>query len=142
MNSSELSHAALIRAGDIWLDRYQELERARSVFERVFTANPKHAAAFGRLAKLLSATQEWDRLVRTYRRRMEQLEGASRGALQLELAAIYRDNLREVATAIDVLNALLEHDPKHRQALTEIAELCLAQERWRKRRATSTDWRR
>jgi len=131
LSSPELARAALVRAGNILLDRFGDVARARGAFERVFTEDPTNAAAFGRLAAILSASQEWNALVAAYRRRMETMDPPSRIPLQLELASLYRDSLRDTGAAIDVLRDLLEVDDSHRRGLTEIAELCVMQGRWR-----------
>jgi len=129
--SPELARAALVRAGDILLDRFGDVIRARQAFERVFAEDPHNAAAFGRLAAILASSQEWHSLVTTYQRRMEVLDASARVTLQLELASLYRDHLRDTGAAIEVLREVLAVDPGQRQALTEIGELCEMQHRWR-----------
>jgi len=131
VRSPELARAALLSAGNILLDRFGDVIRAREAFERVFTDDPGNAAAFGRLAAILSAGQEWNSLVTAYQRRMNMLDPLPRVPLQLELASLYRDRLRDTSAAIEILRELLAADPDHRQALTEIAELCEMQHRWR-----------
>lgn len=126
-----LAHAGLVRAANILLDRFGDIVRARATFERVFSEDPSNAAAFGRLAGILASTQEWNSLVAAYQRRMQALDRAARIPLQLELASLFRDSLRDTTAAIEVLQELLSVDPNHRQALTEISELCAMQHRWR-----------
>jgi tetratricopeptide (TPR) repeat protein len=127
----ELARVALVRAGNILLDRFGDRDRARAAFEKVFNEDPSQAAAFGRLAGILAASEDWNSLVATYQRRMDVLGAKARIPLQIDLASLYRDRLRNTAAAIEVLHDVLKVDPGHRQALLEVSELCVMEQRWR-----------
>ncbi|MCC6750774.1 MAG: tetratricopeptide repeat protein [Deltaproteobacteria bacterium] len=127
----EASRSALARAGNLLLDRFGDVEGARAAFERVFAGDPANAQAFGRLAQILSDAADYPALVDLYRRRLEAVESSARAPLQLQLAALYRDSLRDEEAAVEVLRVLLAADPEHRAALAEISELCASQHRWR-----------
>jgi tetratricopeptide (TPR) repeat protein len=129
--SPQASQAALLRAGNIFFDRFGDEDRARAAFERVFAKDPAHSAAFGRLASILGAATEWTSLIKLYRRRMEVLDPETRVPLQMELAALLRDNLGDASGAFEVLREVLALEPAYRQALTEIAALSVREERWR-----------
>ena len=66
-------------------------------------------------------------MVAAYQRRMAVVDPTARIPLQLDLASLYRDSLRDATAAIEVLQELLSVDPAHRQALAEITELCDAE---------------
>lgn len=127
----ETAQAALVRAGNVLLDRFGDEARARAAFERVFSKDPSHAAAFGRLASILASVEDWGALVELYRRRMQVLDPPTRVPLQLELALLYRDSLLDATAAIEVLRELLEVDPANEKALQEVSSLCVGQQRWR-----------
>ncbi|MCK5800956.1 MAG: tetratricopeptide repeat protein, partial [Deltaproteobacteria bacterium] len=124
-------HAALARAGNILLDRFDEVDAAHDAFSRVFDEDPKNGACFGRLVEILAARREWRELVVLYDRRMAAVEGTARGPLLLQLADIYRDRLDDGRSAVDMLVDLLEADPQNVRALEKIAALCIEQQRWR-----------
>lgn len=124
-------HSALLRAGNILLDRFEEVEGARAAFARVFAEDPTNAASFGRLAEILSGRHEWRELISLYEERMAAVEDTARAPLQLQLAEIYRAHLNDGRAAVEVLGQLLEIDPANLRALSRAAELCVEQQRWR-----------
>ncbi|PID38893.1 MAG: hypothetical protein CSA65_01465 [Proteobacteria bacterium] len=127
----EARHSALARAGNILLDRFDEVDAARGAFARVFDEDPQNGACFGRLVEILAGRGEWRELVSLYDKRMAAVEGAARAPLQLQLAKIHRDNLHDGRAAITVLADLLSVDPQNLRARELIAELSIEQQRWR-----------
>ena len=127
----EARHHALLRAGNILVDRFADGPRAVKLFAAVFDVDPTSGAAFGRLTELLSAGGEWTRLADAYQRRMAAVTPSARTPLQLQLALVYRDHLEDLPRATEVLGALLATDPEHLRALDLSAALCVLQQRWR-----------
>jgi tetratricopeptide (TPR) repeat protein len=128
---TDVRHQALVRAGNILLDRFDDVQGAADALLRVFDEDPQHGAAFGRLAEILASQDRWNDLVDLYHRRMAAVDGTARVPLQLQLATILEDRLSDVEGAVDVLTELLASEPTNARALEQIARLCVEQERWR-----------
>ncbi len=129
-NERALAHEALLRAGDMLVEQFEDLARARGAWEQVFTEDPGSTEAYARLREMMRGSEEWRPLAGLMRRRIQAVEPAERPPLLLELCGLWRDHLLDPTAAADALVQLLELEPEHREALTEAADLARALRRW------------
>ena len=130
-NNRRLAHRSLLRAGDIFQEKFDDRVGAQQTYERIFSEDPANEEAFSRLASMLGDAEEWRPLADAYRRRLAALPPAQRPAVLLDLAAVFRDHLLDPVAAADVLEELLVIDPEHYEAIFLVTELCVALKRWR-----------
>ncbi len=84
------------------------------------TTNPD----LDRLATLLCRTRQWQRAVEVLQQLGRQVEaGSQRAVIELRLAAVYRDGLRDMRAAIDALCRALKHDPLELEAMARLVAL-------------------
>ena len=120
----------MLRAGDLLMEHFDDLARARAAFEQVFDEDPSNQDAFSRLERMMRDSEEWRPLASLYRQRLEATEPEQRAPLLMELCALQRDHLHDPVAAVDSLEQLLEREPEHLEALAAAADLARALHRW------------
>ena len=105
--------------------------RAASLLERALQSDPDSIAAAGRLATLLLEDRQGERLVSAFRDAIA--DARSPDAVVLlgsEIARVARDELHDLAVAIDAMRHVRAVAPQHVPSLLTLAELCIAQRVW------------
>jgi tetratricopeptide (TPR) repeat protein len=105
--------------------------RATALLERALRADPDSIAAAGRLATVLLEDRHGERLVSSFRDAIA--EARSPEAVVLlgsEIARVARDELHDLAVAIDAMRHVRAIAPQHVPSLLTLAELCIAQRVW------------
>lgn len=123
--------AAMMKAGDIWLIEFLDPTKAETAYAKVFENDPTHTVAFQRLCSLVASREGYEELASLYQQRLEKADRTQRPRLLAELAAVYRDNLKQTSGAITVLEELLSLEPNNEEALKVLAELYGEKNRWR-----------
>jgi tetratricopeptide (TPR) repeat protein len=118
--------------GDIRLGPVPERRtRAASILERALEADPDSIAAAGRLATVMLELKQEERLVTAFRAALVRAtSGDAIVMLGSEVARVARDDLKDLATAIDAMQTVHAAAPQHVPSLLTLAELCIAQRVW------------
>jgi len=103
----------LFRAADVWVERLDELPRATKNLERVLQADPQNRAAAERLAPTYEERGDFRRLPGTLEIVLAHEEDpARRFDLQLKLARIHSERLRDEDSALQWYAAALSECPE------------------------------
>ena len=129
-NERPAAHASLLRAGDLLLQHFEDLARARAAYEQVFDEDPASDGAFRRLERMLRDSGEWRPMAALLKRRLLVMEPGQRAPILLALCAVQRDHLLDPVAAADSLEQLLAQEPEHLEALSTAADLARALHRW------------
>ena len=116
--------------GDIRLGPVPERRtRAAAILERALEADPDSIAAAGRLATVMLELKQEERLVTAFRAALVRAtSGDAIVMLGSEVARVARDDLKDLATAIDAMQTRSHAAaPQHVPSLLTLAELCIAQ---------------
>jgi tetratricopeptide (TPR) repeat protein len=111
--------------------RAERYERAASLLERAFEADPDSIPVAGRLATVLLEEHQAQRVVSLFRMALDRAK--SRDTLVMlgsEIARVARHDLNDIATGIDALRRVRAAVPQHLPSLLTLAELCIAQRAW------------
>jgi tetratricopeptide (TPR) repeat protein len=123
---------ALMEAGQVYLVKLSQREKAAACFARVMEIEPAHGRAFQLLSGILEETERWPELAEAIRSRLATVTDDTEEAnLRLRLAVIERDRLKLPEAALRTLEGLLQIDPEHRKALEYQGGLFASIERWR-----------
>ncbi len=123
--------AASMRAAELWADRVGDSAAAVFSLERLLARDPGQPQAFARAARLLDARGEHARLSELYAQRITACaDPAGRAALLRLHVRLLRDRLGDGPRAAAELGRLLELCPEDRDALQELTEVLVAEERW------------
>jgi cellulose synthase operon protein C len=130
----------LVDAAEILLGPYNDprlgnrpdrRSRAATLLERALQADPESIAAAGRLASVMAELKQEERLVTAFRGALAQAKTAEAVVmLGSEVARVARDDLKDLAIAIDAMQTVRAAAPQHVPSLLTLAELCIAQRVW------------
>ncbi len=116
----ELRH----QLGKLLDERLRDGERALALYESIFQDDPSDTSAFEYLRDAYARGGEFAKLVGVLERRVEGAEAAeTRVALRLELAQLLEEKLNQVDDAIAALEAIVDEQPFHVDALSRLATL-------------------
>jgi tetratricopeptide (TPR) repeat protein len=105
--------------------------RATGVLERALEADPESIAAAGRLATVAVELGQEERLVSAFRAALGSAKSPDAVVmLGSEVARVARDNLKDLAIAIDAMQIVRAAAPQHVPSMLTLAELCIAQRVW------------
>jgi tetratricopeptide (TPR) repeat protein len=105
--------------------------RAASILERALDADPESIAAAGRLATVMVDLRQEERLVSAFRAALGRARSPDAVVmLGSEVARVARDDLKDLAIAIDAMQIVRGAAPQHVPSLLTLAELCIAQRVW------------
>ncbi len=129
-NVPEAREVALTLA-ELYDRRLDEVELGQAAYRRVLTNDPDDADTFERLESMLRRAQRWYALVNVYEEIIRtSMDDERRRVLQLRMARVYRDSLKDNARAIDSFRAVLDLEPDDREACEELEELYEGQSQW------------
>ncbi|MCC6747567.1 MAG: tetratricopeptide repeat protein [Deltaproteobacteria bacterium] len=129
--SGENRTSCALRAADLWAERLGDTARALASLAQPLSEQPGHAEAFGRAERLLRLRQDYAELSRLYIRRIRATPEAGERAELLRLhARILRDDLDDPTRAINELIEYLALCPEDVGALSDLADLHCATQRW------------
>jgi tetratricopeptide (TPR) repeat protein len=135
------------------LERLGNVDDAVARYQLILEERPGDGEALDALDRIYRTTANWDELAGIYRHRLE-LAGdpQRRRELTLELARLYEEGMDEPIKAAAEYRAVLEIDPRDREALTSLERIFRIREQWddlaeileRRRQAVTLaddDWR-
>jgi tetratricopeptide (TPR) repeat protein len=116
--------AAMMEAGDIWLKRAGDKERAAAAYERAREIDPTQHVVLHTLARIYTDTEQWAKLA-TILRAIVAIEetNARRATALFALAQVVRDKLREPHRAAQVFEEAVAEDPSRLDAFERAVRL-------------------
>lgn len=106
-------------------------QKATAMLERALDADPDSIPAAGRLATVLLEERQGERLVSAFRDALSRSKSSDAIVmLGSEIARVARDELQDLALAIDAMRKVRSSAPQHVPSLLTLAELCIAQRAW------------
>ncbi len=121
----------LNRMGGLWEEPLSDAERAVAFYQQATVEAPDDVSAYVALDRLFLAAHDNERLVDVLERRFGiETDTAARVEVGLRLAELYETELGRPEAACDALNALLEIEPGHREALQTLGRLYERQGQW------------
>lgn len=114
---------------DLEENALQEPDKAIDTYRAVIDADERDTRALDALTRLYRSRQRWRDLAELYQRRAENESDNELAANhRLALARLYRNELDEVASAIDQLETIVSDMPWHREAIVELERLTSVEE--------------
>jgi tetratricopeptide (TPR) repeat protein len=105
----------------IYHDELGDLGHSEFIYRDMLDDEPDNAFALERLEGLYRETRNWERLVDVLRSRlMVTRSDGGRVTVLFAIAAVYRDELQEMAEALDVFEEILALDPRQWNAYRSI----------------------
>jgi tetratricopeptide (TPR) repeat protein len=121
----------LFEAGEISETRSQDLDRAARFYEQSFFKRNKSGKALRALRALEESRKNHNGVLRALRFQLDIVtEPTRRARLHAEIAALYQDHLNEHDKAIDAYTQALDEDPKNKETLIKLENLCRRKKRW------------
>ena len=123
--------ALFYQAGTIWLEKQNDVERARGAFELASERDVTFGDLFERLQKMLQDSGDHARLADLYQQRL------SAGGDTPQLVELYvkqaelRQQISDTEGAKSALRSALALSPERLDALRSLANMCLDDEDWR-----------
>ncbi|MBL8954747.1 MAG: hypothetical protein JNK82_28475 [Myxococcaceae bacterium] len=120
--------ALLARIGAVQESRMKDAAAAYDTWRRVLELEPRDATALEHLDALATRLERWPELAEVLGRRIAL--GGDSGPLKLRLAKLRRTRLNNAAAALPLLGELLQDDPTHAGAQSELKSLADEQPGW------------
>lgn len=122
---------ALLELAELQETKFLKREEAAELLERVLLLEPSQPQALKGLERCYHALRDWPKLARILSIRSEHTFEKKTKLELLELAAeVHESKLGDPAGAADVYQSILEIEPKHRRALTDLARLSEKNNDW------------
>ncbi len=121
----------LYAMAQLYRDKEGDQDRAVELFGEALDLNPQYLEAFERINKILTAKKDWKALERAFRKMLRRMSTANVSNPDLEfnlwhnLGLIYRDRLKDTASAIEAFKMATRFRPDEvveRQILAELYE--------------------
>jgi tetratricopeptide (TPR) repeat protein len=121
----------LYTMAQLYRDKEGDQDKAVELFSEALDLNPQYLEAFERINKILTAKKDWKALERAFRKMLRRMSTANIQNADLEfslwhnLGIIYRDRLKDPASAIEAFKMATRFKPDEaveRQILAELYE--------------------
>ncbi len=120
----------LNRMAQIWIDQFNNFNRAMGPLEEILALEPTNHQAIETLKKVYLKRRAWRPLLELLEREVDFLEGEAKRDRLVEMARLAADRLSDYAKAIELWRAALEIDPETPEALTQLERLTERQKDW------------
>jgi tetratricopeptide (TPR) repeat protein len=125
-------HPLLVRLATVWDRHFLKPANAVPLLEEALEIAPKDAEAFDLLEHCYRAMRAWPDYARTLERRLELLAtDAERAAGLVRIGRVFDSALHDAARAQRAYRRACGLDPRHEDALTELARLAERSDDWR-----------
>ena len=109
----------MVRRAQIAYEYHQDAEQAIGLFQQAYELSPSSEIITLALDDLYRKENRWEDLFNLYYGQLEQSQDVTRRAqLAVEMARIARDQVEDLATAVQWLDYALQLEPSHDEALT------------------------
>jgi tetratricopeptide (TPR) repeat protein len=116
--------------GATYRDHLGDARAAIAAYETALEIDEDHGATMDALETLYRDQDRLEALRTLLERRTERTVDAERSAIQLRLARLCEESFRDPAAAIGILRKVLDSDPDHLAAYTDLERLFEATEAW------------
>lgn len=117
--------------GDIYNDRLGDIGKAMAAYRRVLEGAPEDLDTFERLETMLNKGARWEDLASVYEEAINvSMDDDRRQGLNIRLAVVRENHLEAPALAIEAYRAVLDMNPDHALAVTELERLYEDQALW------------
>jgi tetratricopeptide (TPR) repeat protein len=120
----------LSRVAQLWVERFNNLNKAVEPLEKVLEIDPSHADALAQLKQIYTKRRAWKPLFEVVRREADLLEGAERVERLADLARLAADRLDRPAEAVKLWEEVHERNPGWPKVLEELERLTERQRDW------------
>lgn len=111
-------------AAAIALDQLGDLERATELYEQLFEDDPLDQKAAGVLRTCYEQSERYQDLAALMERLIDTADDRqAQNGLRVELSRLKLNRLADQNTAVELLQAVLESDPSHTEAVVALSEL-------------------
>jgi tetratricopeptide (TPR) repeat protein len=112
----------------------ENAQKAIEQYKTVLRTDPENKEARDALKRLYTQTESWNALVEILRQELERTpatEPAARAQVLREIAAVYRDRVKNDAALVTVLTQIVQLDEQDADAVRELTRVYEALGRWR-----------
>jgi cellulose synthase operon protein C len=127
----ERARELLFEAGQLYQDKFKNVQKAIETYEAVLARAPTHSGAFQRLEAIYAEHQAWAPLLDLLRRRAQSVDSVEEQARHYVTAGtIAQDKLGQAPLAIDLYREVLARERMNPIALVRLGPLLFAQQDW------------
>ncbi|MDD5308374.1 MAG: hypothetical protein PHU25_13720 [Deltaproteobacteria bacterium] len=122
--------ALLERSAALWIERFNNFNRAVEPLEEILALDPRHEKAIETLKGVYQKRRAWKPLLDLLEKEAGFLEGAARRDRFAEMAKLSSERLSDHARAIELWKKALEVDPETPEALATLEKLTEREKDW------------
>lgn len=120
----------LTRVATLWVERFNNLNKAVEPLEQVLELDPTNADALSQLKAIYTKRRSWKPLFEVIRREAEMAEGDEKIESLAEMAKLASDRLDKPAEAVKLWEEVYNTDPSRSDVLDELERLTERQRDW------------
>lgn len=111
-------------------EKFSNAAEAIKAYEKVLEIEPRHAEAIGFLKANYEKRRDWEKLIGVHLREIEPLPREEQAARYLDVARLASEKLKRPAVSIPLWAKVLEFEPDHADALSELEKLYEREKQW------------
>ncbi|MBI2894767.1 MAG: tetratricopeptide repeat protein [Deltaproteobacteria bacterium] len=128
----EEAYAILIEVGDIWQEKLNNGQKAIQTFTEALERRPGSYVVLHKLLELYHGTKQWKKAVEVLTRITSLEKDSTKLAKYFyTIAAIHRDEIKDIDAAIAAFNQALDHNYEHLKAFEAIDRILTQKKDWK-----------
>ena len=121
-----------LQIANLYLERFSNQAEAIKAFERVLEIDPDNQQAATHLLAVYEKRRDWEKLIRLKEAEIARAPEAERTELTIEVARMAQTKVKKPEVCMYWWEKVVEVDPTHDEALTELAKLYERNKDWTK----------
>lgn len=130
--SDEARTRIFLQIANLYLERFSNQAEAIKAFERVLEIDPQNQQAAGHLLAVYEKRRDWEKLIKLKEAEIARAPESQRAELTIEVARMAQTKVKKPEICMYWWEKVVEVDPSHDEALTELAKLYERNKDWTK----------
>ncbi|MDQ3340002.1 MAG: tetratricopeptide repeat protein [Myxococcota bacterium] len=124
--------AIYLQIANLYLERFSNQAEAIKAFERVLELDPHNQEAISHLLAVYEKRRDWEKLIKLKEAEVERTHPSERAAKVIEVAKMAATKVKKPEITTYWWEKVLEVEPSHDEALTELSKLYERNKEWDK----------
>ncbi|MFI5289863.1 MAG: hypothetical protein ACHQ17_09450, partial [Polyangia bacterium] len=131
--SADEQVALHLRIAGLFQEKFSNVAEAIKAYEKALELDPGNGAAIAYLKTNYEKRRDWEKLIAVHQREIERLTDAGvRGQRYIEVAKLASEKLKKPSVSIELWSKVIDADPDHLEALSELEKLYEREKDWEK----------
>jgi tetratricopeptide (TPR) repeat protein len=124
--------AIYLQVANLYLERFSNQAEAIKAFEKVLELDPQNQQAIEHLLAVYEKRRDWEKLIKLKENEIERTPQSERAAKVIDVARMAATKVKKPDVCMFWWEKVVEYDPTHEEALTELYKLYERNKDWAK----------